>query len=57
MLFFSTFFLFIAIFPSGIAILGTVEEVTIGKVNAQFFLTGSYLLNQTFFDMAYSFYF
>ena len=56
-LLFSTLFLLIAVFASGIAILGAVEEVTMGEVGVKFSLTGSYLPNQTFLGVVYSFFF
>ena len=54
-LFFSTFFLFIAVFTSGIAVLEAVEGVIMEGVGAELSSTGFHSPNQTFFGMAYSF--
>lgn len=48
-------FFFIAVSTSCIAVLKTVEKITIGEVDAGFSLTSSYLLNEIFFSVIYSF--
>ena len=55
--FFLKLFLFIVVFASGIAVLEAVEEVIIGEVGAEFFLTSSYSPSQIFLKAAYSFFF
>lgn len=49
--FFFILFFIIDIFASIIAVLGTIEGITIGRVEAEFSLTGFYLPKQKFFGM------
>lgn len=52
---FNTFFL-MTILASCITILEAAEKVTMGEIDAGFSLSGSYLSNQTFLGVAYSFF-